>query len=69
MNGVRQLAQHCHLIGADICGERAAVPLRGLWKRLDAVDCSLGHPCSAMPTRRRMNASISCCWMHFARLL
>lgn len=34
--GLRKLAASCRLIGADICGDQAPLPLTGLWKRLDA---------------------------------
>lgn len=33
---VGELKARCRVIGADVCGERAPTPLKGLWKRWDA---------------------------------
>ena len=36
ITAVRELRSHCRLIGVDVCGDRSPLPLKGLWKRLDA---------------------------------
>jgi len=36
VHGIRRLRESCEIIGADVCGERAPTPLKGLVKRLDA---------------------------------
>lgn len=36
IGGVRQFAERCDLVGADVCGDRAPEPLQGLRKRIDA---------------------------------
>ncbi|MBY0403958.1 MAG: hypothetical protein K2X66_08665, partial [Cyanobacteria bacterium] len=34
--GIQTLKAQCHIIGADICGERAPLPLKGFLKQVDS---------------------------------
>ena len=59
--GVRGLVGKCKLIGADICGEHAAGPLRGLIKRIDAGRLfERSTPCSEadVATNERTNLAL-----------
>ncbi|MFI5378373.1 MAG: arginase family protein [Tepidisphaerales bacterium] len=60
VEAVRKITAAGRLIGADICGERAPVPLRGLAKRLDAGRWfpRAADPARADPLNERANLAL-----------
>jgi hypothetical protein len=59
VQGVTLLASRCHIIGADICGDRAPTPLRGRIKRLDAARSDDSH--SPNPHEHSLNEAATFC--------
>lgn len=53
LKGIEQLKQTCAVVGADICGERAPAPLKGILKRIDAG--RMGPESSPLPEIHRLN--------------
>ncbi len=60
VTGVRALTHSCRLIGADVCGDHAAQPLRGLIKRIDAGRLFKRQtPCDAAAIKQNEDANLA----------
>ncbi len=59
LHGIRRLRAACGIVGADVCGESAPKPLKGLAKQLDAGRWGQKTPAAAMANDRNAQTNLA----------